>query len=158
MKIEFPEVRSPRPSKATKQAWPTGNVPRPHKTSLDGLRKRKGKKIHRARKAGRMDNGGKWFLASTRESALLLESRFAQELVASVLYQRVGGILQGPSGYVYVQIICQEEHYSLVDGYVEKKVTPADKPEWAVLLALKEIGVYIETAIDLKDIVKSKHF
>ncbi len=153
MEIEHQTVSSPRLPRATKHPWTSGNTPRRKATIFDGITQ--GRKSARVDRAIQLDNNGKWFLAYSKYPVALIEARFAQELVAKVLYERVGGILQGPNNYIYMQIVCRQESYSLIDGVVFKEVTDADKPDWSILLALREVGIYVDRQTSLEEIKAS---
>lgn len=106
------------------------------------------------------DNGGQWFLASSHtHTAASLEQRFRQQLVGRALFQRVGALLQGPAPYLYVQIALKSDVCvgRTEDGeWVWKEVTTnAESPEWAVVLSLREISVWLIRPITLQDILLS---
>lgn len=92
-----------------------------------------------------------------------LERRFAEELVGSVLYERVGGMLQGDKPYVYLQIALvmselQQLHPDSEPVWVD---VPAlgDVPDYNVILALKEIRVIVVRQVpDIRDIIESGRY
>ena len=144
----------------------TPEVPRKHHpTILDHVPK--GTKQQRLKKAIANDNGGQWFLAESKHTAAQLERRFRAEAVGHVLYERVGGLLQGPYEYIYIQI---DLVTSVIDGVdfeskeeIWKTVRSYDDdecwPEWAVEVCLKEIGIEIIEAVpDIRVVLKSGQY
>ena len=127
----------------------------------------RGTKQQRLKKAIANDNGGQWFLASSKFTAAQLERRFRGGAVGHVLYERIGGLLQGPYEYIYIQI---DLVTSVIDGVdfeskeeIWKTVRSysADEcwPEWGVEFCLREIGIEIEGAVpDISVVLKSGQY
>jgi len=110
-----------------------------------------------------MDNRGTWFLCKSHWTVAQLERRFAEGLVAGVLYFRIGGMLQGDKPYVYLQIALVED--VLVQAH------PDSEPEWRevntvarwpgfnVENALKELQVQpISIVPDIRDVIESGRY
>lgn len=141
----------------------------------------RGTKTQRLRSSIRNDNHGQWFVAESRWSAAELERRFRWGLVARCLYERVGGLLQGPSPYIYIQIalvtdvidhidpISHEEVWKQVRSYGYRMKSPYDHttgrnfddemwPEWCVEVSLREVHIELVGPIDIHDILTSGHY
>lgn len=111
----------------------------------------------------RLDNRGTWFLCQSHWTVAQLERRFAEELVGSVLYARVGGILQGDKPYLFMQIALltaelQQVHPDSEPVWVD---VPAlgGIPDYSVVEALKEIRVSVLKEIpDIRDIILKGRF
>ena len=111
----------------------------------------------------RMDNRGIWFLCRSHWTVAQLERRFAEELVGSVLYHRVGGMLQGEKPYVYLQIALMKTTWQQLhpDSEPEEIEVPIDGelPEYDVVVALKEIQTSIVDRVpDIRDVIQSGRY
>jgi hypothetical protein len=112
----------------------------------------------------RNDNRGQWFLCESHWNVAQLERRFAEELVGGVLYERIGGLLQGPAPYIYVQIalvtrVLQQLH---PNSEAEWKDVPADDQQWpehTVERCLNEVGVSIVQHIpDIREVLATGRY
>ena len=123
----------------------------------------------RLRQAIANDNGGVWFLAESRHSVVEIERRFRWGQVGRVLYDRVGGILQGPKHYLYVQIALVED--VLEQNEVTKETywtsirVMGDSPEWAVQVCLRDLGVHLVeqhsggyVTLEVSDVLQGAHY
>jgi hypothetical protein len=114
---------------------------------------------YRLANAVRLDNRGPWFLCRSHWTVAQLERRFTEELVGTILYHRVGGILEGEKPYIYMQIalvksVLQQMHPDSEPEWIEVP-TEGDMPENDVQIALKEIRVNIVDVIpDIRDIIR----
>jgi hypothetical protein len=117
----------------------------------------------RLQEAVRLDNRGVWFLCRSHWTVAQLERRFAEELVGSVLYHRVGGMLQGDKPYVYLQIrlsktVLQQLHPDSEPEWIEVP-TEGDMPDLDVQTALKEIRVQVVRRVpDIRDVLASGRY
>lgn len=123
--------------------------------ALDPARQR------RLSNALRMDNRGVWYRCASHWTVEQLERRFAEELAASVLYERIGGLLQADEGHVYVQIalvksVTQKMH---PDSEPERVEVPTEKPTSSVVTALRELRVELgERVDDIRSVLASGKF
>jgi hypothetical protein len=113
--------------------------------------------------AVRLDNRGVWFLCRSHWTVAQLERRFADELVATVLYHRIGGLLQGEKPYIYVQIaLLRSELLQLhPDSEPEWVEVPTDGeyPDHDVTVALHEIQVHVVDRVpDIRDVLRSGRY
>lgn len=111
----------------------------------------------------RLDNQGPWFLCQSHWTVAQLERRFAEELVGTVLYERIGGMLQGEKPYVYMQISLMTSELQQVhpDSEPEWVEVPAigDVPDYNVFEALKEIRVVpVQIVPDIREIIMAGRF
>lgn len=132
--------------------------------------RRRNTRKNRLRFAIANDNGGVWFLAESKHSVAELERRFRWGQVGRVLYDRVGGILQGPKHYLYIQIALIEDVLEQNDVTKETYWTPTripdgNAPEWSVQVCLREIGIYLVaepsggySTLAVVDVLKTAHF
>jgi hypothetical protein len=92
-----------------------------------------------------------------------LERRFAEELVGTLLYERVGGLLQGDKPYIYVQLllverILQQMHPNSEPEWIEVN-TAVRWPELLVETALKDIRVQVVSEVtDIRSVVESGRY
>jgi hypothetical protein len=117
----------------------------------------------RLAQAIRMDNRGLWFLCKSHWRIAQLERRFAEELVAGVLYERIGGMLQGDKPYIYMQILLvkstlQQLHPNSEPEWIEVP-TDSGTPDHGVITALKEIRVRVVSPVpDIRDVIESGRY
>ena len=117
----------------------------------------------RLRNAIRLDNQGTWFLCQSHWTIAQLERRFAEELVGTVLYHRIGGMLEGDKPYIYLQIlltksVLQQLHPDSEPEWIEVP-TESDMPGTDVTTALKEIRVTVLRPIpDIADVIRSGRY
>lgn len=114
------------------------------------------------------DNNGIWFLASYKYSAKYLEDRFQSRMqgIGSILYNRVGGIVQGPRKSIYIQIQLVMDAIVGVDLLSKEpvwKTIPSYNrdekpwPEWGVEVCLQEIGVELQHTVPLETVLTAFH-
>jgi hypothetical protein len=151
--------------KATKFPLQVGKPARVLPSILDGVKK--GTKRVRLVKAIANDNGGQWFLAESRKHSVAeLEMRFHKGLMGHALYQRIGGLLQGPSPYIYIQVALVKDVIDRLDPdnqpvWKQVKSYSDDEcwPEYAVEICLKEIGIEIVEPIhDIKAVLQTGRY
>lgn len=109
------------------------------------------------KQAVKLDNQGTWFLCESHWTVEQLERRFSEELVGTVLYERIGGILKGDTPYIFMQI-------SLMTSTLQQ-LHPNSEPEWmdvpvdnawpedSVIDALKDIRVSVIRKFDVFETV-----
>jgi len=122
----------------------------------------RGTKRDRLLRAIANDNGGPWFLAATRRPLADIERRFRWGQVGAILYLRVGGMLQGPRGYLYIQLRMVEDVQEFNEvtrkvSYVEVE-SSAMQPEERVRLCLRELGITVIEACEVQDVFASKRY
>jgi hypothetical protein len=119
-------------------------------------------KRQRLLKAIANDNGGRWFLVSSRLSIAELDRRFRWGLVGRVLYDRIGGILKGPKEYLYMQIALvtdvADQHEITKEIVWTQVPTQADTPEWAVTVALRDLGVTVIEPCHVEDVLAARRY
>jgi hypothetical protein len=114
----------------------------------------------RLAEAIRMDNRGPWFLCRSHWTVAQLERRFAEELVGGVLYERVGGMLQGDKPYVYLQIALMRTTFQRLhpDSEPEQIEVPTEGPwpDYNVIEALKELRVTVVSIVpEIRDVIEA---
>lgn len=113
--------------------------------------------------AVRMDNRGTWFLCKSHWTVAQLERRFSEELVASILYERIGGMLQGEKPYIYMQIALmqstlQKLHPDSEPEWVEVP-TEGNKPSYDVVTGLKELQIAVVRLVpDILNVIESGRY
>lgn len=111
----------------------------------------------------RMDNRAPWFQCVSHWTVAQLERRFAEELVGSVLYERIGGLLQGDGKTVYMQIALVRTTIERLhpDAELEWLDVPLSEvwPDDMVLEALNDIRVTVSTLVpDIRTVIASGRF
>ena len=113
------------------------------------------------------DNGGDWFLADSRYRVAELERMFAKGRVGSILYERIGGLLEGSiRPYIYIQILLVTD---VIDGIDYESREPIWKqvksyaaeekwPDWTVEQCLKDLGIEIRDEVNLQDVLYSRQY
>lgn len=163
MKLPRNEITTKRPAlpRATRMPLKCGKPSR----TLSSLLKSVGDDDQRERlwQAIRLDNRGVWFLCKSHWTVAQLERRFAEELVGTVLYERVGGMLQGEKPYVYLQIalvrsVLEKLHPDGEPEWIEVP-TEGDMPDLTVQTALKDIRVTVLRPVpDIRDVIESGRY
>ena len=108
----------------------------------------------------RLDNRGTWFLCKSHWTVAQLERRFAEELVGAILYERVGGLLQGEKPYVYIQIALMRTVFQQLHPDSEPEAvdvpTEGSWPDLNVETALKDIRVQLVREVpNIRDVIES---
>jgi hypothetical protein len=94
-----------------------------------------------------LNNGGRWYRATSKLRVTELERRFHNESVASVLYDKIGAIVPAAKEQVLIQVQMTADKLVLPD-FSDEPVwvqEPIAEPDWTVTLALKELGVTLQT-------------
>ena len=112
------------------------------------------------------NNGGMWFKARSTVSADQLSRLFRNRKAGVILYERVGGIVQGIRKTLYIQIQTVTDVISGVD-YESKepiwRTVPSFSkgerpwPDWTVEVCLKELGVHLDTHVPLTEVLSALH-
>lgn len=124
---------------------------------LDGAQRK------RLQHAVRTDNRGHWFLCKSRWMVEQLQQKFATEQVATVLFERVGGMLQIGKNKIAMQILLVETKYQQLhpDSEPEQIEVPTDggMPDDMVQAALQDIHVSILAWIpDIVSLIKQGRY
>jgi hypothetical protein len=154
-------TKRPKLPKATRMPLKVPAAGKRMKSKLDGIED--ASQRARLMNAIRMDNRGPWFLCRSHWTVEQLERRFAEELVGTVLYHRIGGMLQGDKPYIYLQIalmksVIQQLHPDSEPEWVEEPVE-GDMPEHDVVTALRELQTtVIDRVPDIRDVIASGRY
>lgn len=144
------------PKRTKFREFPYGKPKRRLPTVLDNLPK--GKKTERLSLALANDNGGTWYLAVSSLRVEAIERLFQTMRVPRILYDRIGALLQGPEGYMYVQIALKDaiiDQRSPDSDEWEWREVPLTEPSWSVKLALNDAGVFLMQPCDIAQVLRS---
>lgn len=97
-----------------------------------------------------LNNRGQWYVATSKFSTREIERRFQAEMVASVLYDRIGAIVPQGKGRknILIQVALTTDKLVLRDDEPVWTQQPVAVPDWNVMLGLQELGVTLERPTD----------
>jgi hypothetical protein len=103
-------------------------------------------------RAKALDNRGQWFKARTRKTVAEIETKFKTGEVASILYDRIGGLLPAGKSTVHIQVALHTDKVKLDGDEPVWFTEPVSEPDWNVRLGLKELGLKLGKPVPIPPI------